>query len=164
MTKRILATLTALVLVLGMVGGAQAAEGVTIKVKFLDRLTIFDTAGSAIDSENRHNAAASMYLEYLLWQLDNDQELLAGPLYEDCVIGRSGASIGVIYGDDECMLILTYNTATEEMQGGVVEMPCTEIVAKSALEGAGCTDVCVVDGDEWTDVLQQMIQVLTGDN
>lgn len=166
MKKRILATLLALTLMLCAVGGAWAEyDSVTFEADLLSGMDALQTAGEAIKESNRAVVAAGFYLEYALYQLDNGMEMEARALWNDAVIGRVGTSIAVSFDlSGEGVLLMVYNILSGEVTAASAAIGADDDDMLDAMLDAGATKAYVVDGDDWTDVVVEVVTRLTQSN
>lgn len=164
MMKRFLATLLVLVLALGMVGSAWAEDDDEFKFSAMlaSELSAFATAGTAISSENRVFVAAVMFMEYSLALQQDGRELESSPLWEDCLITRMDNIVIAAFSADDGVLMVYFDTNDGSMLADLHTGTLTTM--KAALTEIGCTSIYTVDGEDWTDTLQQILQILSGDD
>lgn len=161
MAKRILATLFALMLALGTVCGALAEEPLDkFSPAFVDGLSAFDSPETAVSAENRKFVAATMYLEYLLHQSKISGPIETDVLWKDCVVTRMNNIVMAGFDLGQSMLIVFYDTHAIEMMGKVYSIPFA--VADTALPEIGSSTVYTVEGSEWTETLQMLLEVISG--
>lgn len=118
----------------------------------------FATAGEVVKSSNRTTSAALLYFELMLYQEMNDLELENRAFWNDCLIGRSNNLVSVVYDlDGDAILLLVYDTLNGETSAGRTE--ASMYAARTALEKEGYT-VYTVDGEDWTDFFQMILETL----
>lgn len=161
MAKRILTMLLALTLLMGAVGGALAADTLTFDTVAARDVPFLATAESALAAEVQPYAAATLFLEYILYQNRNNLMMENRPLWKDCVIGSKDALIMLAFDLGDGMLLLTYDTVGGKMSTMISTAYVGAEGCMQAMENSGVTAPATVSGDAWTTVLAQILMAVT---
>lgn len=157
MKKRLFAAIIVLVLSFSFLNtGCAESESYSFDALLLPSMDIFDTAGTAIQSSNRSFAAACMYIEYALNQQNSGVDVDNRAVWNDCVITRNNSEIAVAFDVENGILILFYSTISKEIN--VLDFPNVPFsFASQALEATGATSIYTIEGEDWTDMMQQLL-------
>lgn len=159
MMKRILATLLAAVLLVCSVSSALAEYKYEFDGVLAPELDMFRTPGEAVKTVNASTTAAVLYLELILYQNRNDIELESRALWNDCMLGRVENRVVAVFDLEGEMLLVLYDAVGGACYMDARAFTYTEATVRSALEGMGASSISTVDGNEWTDVV---IELLSG--
>ena len=159
MMKRLLASLLILILSLSIFSTSLAdIESYSFEPVVIGDLDSLATAGKAVQSSNRSFTAAALLLEHTLYQATNDIEIVSTPVWKDCVIGRKESIVSVAYDmDDQGSLVLVYDTVNHEIAAAIID--ASPIIMKTVYNNDGYSSVNTVDGEEWSDLFQEMLQM-----
>lgn len=157
MMKRILATLLAAVMLLGAVSSALAEYKYEFDGVLAPELSMFKTPGEAVKVSNHTYTAAVLYLELILYQNRNDIELESRALWNDCMIGRVENRVVAVFDLEGEMLLVLYDVVGGTCYMDARTFTYTETTVRSALEGMGASSISTVDGNEWTDVVIELL-------
>lgn len=163
MKNRLLATLLTLALLLGMTCGALAEETTTFDTVAATEVSFLKTVDDAMKPSQHKYVAATLYLEYVLYQDRNDMPLENRALWNDCVIGCTSDWILLGYDLEGETLLLLYDPALGEISTMINPAEFTTSNMKEAMRNSGVTSLAVVDGDDWTDVLAAVLTAMVED-
>lgn len=154
MFKRVLATLLAAALILCTAGSALAFDPVGFKTVLAQSSSLVASPVDALKDENRAKVASLLFLEYILYQNRNGQDMEARPVWKDCLISAGNGIVQVWYDlGGGCMLIL-YNIEKGMVSVVVNEgTPLEMDILAATLMDQGYPTSYVVDGEEWSNDL-----------
>lgn len=161
MLKRFLATLLAVALILCTAGSALAFDPVGFETVLAKSSSLVASPEEALKAENRAKAASLLFLEYILYQNRNGQEMEARAVWNDCLISAGNDVVQVWYDlGAGCMLILY------DVDGGMAsvvvneETPLEMNILAETLKEQGYPASYVVDGEEWSNDLILTLKLL----
>lgn len=160
MKKRLFAALIALILSISLVNFcyAETVSETVIDAILLPSLNEFESAGTAVQSGAI--SSASMYLEYVLHQARNGEDADGRALWNDCAIARQKSDVLAVYDTKDSSLLFVYSTIHKTLTVAEYEGAVDSFTATRILEAMGCSSIHTIDGDDWTDLLQQAISLI----
>lgn len=161
--KKLLSLLMALMLCLLPLGTVYAAEEPMSFTPIISpEMDVMATAGEAVkNSDNRAMAASLLMFDFIVYQLQNDMEMETRALWNDCLIGRSDNIVSLAYdlGDDEILLVV-YDTIRDDVYANYNDASLAIVEQAFINEDYSCY---TVDGEDWTDYFQLILQSLSED-
>ena len=159
MLKRLALFFMVMILCVSCTAAFAADEPYSFEPMLAPEMEILDTAGSAVKtSDSRAMSAAIIMFDFCVYQLQNDMELDTRALWNDCLIGRSENLIALAYDlDDGNILLVVYDTLRGEITANFMAAAMSSVEIAFGNEGY---TFYTVDGDEWTDYFQTILNVL----
>lgn len=161
MKKRLLATLLALVMLLGVVNAACAEyEQLVIDSDLAADMSFMATPAAAMEDDALPYVAATLFLELILYQNSNDMEMEAGALWNDCVVARFEDIVAVFYDMDDDALLLTYSCGSRKLVASWAGQGGSLAEMKQAMQNSGALEMAEVDGDEWSQIVIDVLKAI----
>lgn len=163
--KRILSVLLVLAMLISCCAAVaeEKPEYVTLKSTFSSMLAgsneFFDDPTAQADDPEYHTfVAGTLFFEYIVRQNLEKMEMEARPLFKDALLSLTKEAIVVVFElDTELLLTLTFDVASGEITSD-------EVVGTMADTLAADSTLITVNGNDWSVIVAQLIQMLTGAN